>query len=88
MQTNSSANYNASVQKANDYVAAVKKQLDCLTEEANGDQKDIGAALREGLKHAQDDSQANLDKISAALKNAPKTVLGSGSAAPSVSSRY
>ena len=40
------------------------------------------------LKHAQDESQANIDKLTTTLKSAPKTVMGSGSAAPSVSSRY
>lgn len=87
-QTNTAANYNASVQKANDYSAAAKKRLECLSDEANADQKDIGAALRDAVKHAQEDAQANLDKLSAALKNAPKTTLGSQSSAPSVSTRY
>jgi hypothetical protein len=88
VQTNNAANYNSSVQKANDYSAAVKKQLDCVAEEANADQKDIGDALRDTLKHAQDEAQANLDKLKADLKNPPKSTMGSQSSAPSVSTRY
>ncbi|HVJ52675.1 MAG TPA: hypothetical protein VM689_09450 [Aliidongia sp.] len=88
VQTNSSAAYNASVQKANDYSAEAKAHLDCLAGEANADQKDIGTALRDSLKREQDSAQANLDKLKEALKNAPKTTLGSQSSAPAVSTRY
>jgi hypothetical protein len=88
VQTNNAANYNSSVQKANDYSAAVKSQLDCFTAEANADQKDISGVLHDALKHAQDEAQANLDKLKADLKNPPKTTTGSQSSAPTPSTRY